>query len=322
MEKNGNSRGGYRKHTRGIKGSKINNVVFYCVMLALPVAQFCIMWIGTNVNSIMLAFKRYESEIDVIGFTDNYTWTAQNFKDVFSSLFSGTNMYLTNSVKGSLLFYFCATLCTLPVSLLISFYFYKNFPLSGVFKVVLFIPSVIASVVTIRTFHIMANDGYVYLMKLFGKEELGLLVNGSPYKKVVIIAYNVFFSLAGGFIFFTSAMGGIDPSVSEAAQIDGVSNMKEFRYITLPYIFPTLTVFVIGGLASVFVSDYALYGFFTGQSTVYTLGYYFLVGVKNYPKTQYPFFAALGLVMSVAACCIIFVLRAVFRAVDPFKEAK
>ena len=49
------------------KRKKASDMKFYCIMLAFPLLQFVLMWIGVNINSILLAFK----EIHMIGHYTN-----------------------------------------------------------------------------------------------------------------------------------------------------------------------------------------------------------------------------------------------------------
>ena len=49
------------KNNRDLNSIKRNGNVFFWVMLALPLLQFAIFYVGVNFNSILLAFKSYEN---------------------------------------------------------------------------------------------------------------------------------------------------------------------------------------------------------------------------------------------------------------------
>lgn len=295
------------------KSKKRADLFFYCVMMALPVLQFCLMWIGTNTNSIVLSFKEY-------GLDYSYTWTIANFLEVIERIISDAGVQ--KSLLTSLFFWFCATCLTIPVSLLISFYFYKRYKFSNVLKNIFFLPSVVAGVVSVTVFFYLADRGYPLLMKqLFDMEVTGLLANNQTQLGTLLF-YNIFYSLSGGFLFFSSAMSGVDDSISEAAQVDGASTMQEFFHITLPMIYPTLSVWFISGIATIFVSDFSMYAFFktAGSTQMTSMGYYFVVGLTSQPETRYPFYAAFGLVLTVFACLIVFPLRALSNRIDPMRD--
>lgn len=302
-----------KKQKSALRTKKRADLRFYCIMMALPVIQFCLMWLGTNVNSILLAFKEYDANY-------NYTWSLHNFERVFTGLISDVG--IQKSLLTSAIFWLCASGLTIPVSLLISFYFYKRYKFSKILKNIFFLPSVVAGVVTVTIFYYLADRGYPLLMKqLFDVEVTGLLVN-SQTQFGTLLFYNIFYSLAGGFLFFSSAMCGIDTSVSEAAQVDGATPMQEFRHITLPLIFPTLSVWFVASTATIFTSDFSMYAFFktAGSTQMTSMGYYFVVGLTSWGEREYPYFAAFGLVLTAFACAIVFPLRAIVNRMDPMRD--
>ena len=303
-----------RKKRTAMQTKKRADLQFYCIMMALPVAQFCLMWIGTNFNSIILAFKQYDANMD-------FVWSVANFVRVFKHLVSDAGVQ--KSLLTSLGLWASTQVLTMPVSLLISFYFYKNFMGSKIFRNIFFVPSVVSGVVTVTIFYYIVDRGYPLLMKsLFDKDVMGLLVNNQTQLGVIIF-YNIFYALVGGFLFYSSAMCGIDESISEAAQIDGATNLQEFRYVTLPMIFPTVSVFLVSSTATIFTGDFSLYAFFktAGTTNLTTMGYYFVQGLTTWGDREYPYFAALGLILTLFACMIIFPLRALVNRFDPMRDA-
>lgn len=289
------------------------DLIFVCVMLALPIVQFCIMWIGTNFNSILLAFKEYDTNFDYAWSMSNFTRVLNGFKD---------DEVIRESIRNSVLFWFCGQVVTLVPALLISFYFYKNYKFSKILKNIFFLPHIVAGVVTVTVFYYLVDRGFPQLMKnLFGVSATGLIVNNQTQAGVLLF-YNVFYALASGFLFFSSAMCGIEESVSEAAQVDGASSMQELWHVTLPNIFPTLSVWFVASTANIFVSDFSMYAFFktSNGARFNTIGYYFMQGLTTWGEREYPFFAAFGLVLTALACVITFSLRAIINRRDPFRE--
>ena len=49
-----------KQKVRKIGQRKRNDIIFYCLMLVLPVTQFCIFYIGVNFNSILMSFRAYD----------------------------------------------------------------------------------------------------------------------------------------------------------------------------------------------------------------------------------------------------------------------
>ena len=304
-----------KRPVSGMKTKKRKDMIFYVCMLALPLLQFGLMWVGVNFNSILLSFKEY-TDAD-----RNFVWTLKNFADVFQNIF-GKDTVLLVSLKNSVFLYLLTTFVTMPTSLIISFYFYKKFAFSRALKIVLFIPSIISSVVTVTCFYFIADRGYPQIMEMLtGVATEGLLVN-SETRTPTLILYNIFYSMAGNFLFYSSAMSGIDNSVSEAAQIDGANLVQEFFRITLPNIYPMLSTFLVAGLAGALIGDYGMYAFSkAGGSAIDTMGYYFTRGITLDTTGQtYPHSAALGLVLSAMTCVLVFSARAILNRLDPFRD--
>lgn len=252
----------------------------------------------------------------------NISWTFNNFVNVIKDFVS--DEYLQTSLLNSIKFYIINFVITTPTSLIISFYFYKKFALARPLKIILFLPSIISGVVAITVFYYLADRGWPILVELFtGKENtMGLLVNAET-RTMTILTYNIFYSLAGGFLFYSSAMSGIDESVSEAAQIDGAGMVQEFIHITMPMIFPTFKTFLASGVAAILIGDYGMYAFskISGGSAVPTMGYYFTSGImQDTTQVRYPYFAALGIVLSFATAIIVFTVRGLLNRVDPFED--
>ena len=289
------------------------DLIFVTVMLFLPVVQFLIMWVGVNFNSILLAFKEYD-----INF--NYTFSLSQFERVIGEL--RTNLGVQDSMNMSVIFWTFTSLLTLPVSLLISYYLYKRYKFHSVLKTAYFIPSIMAGIVTVTSFYILVDRGYPFLAeKLTGEFKLGLLINQETQFGTLLF-YNVFYSLAQGFLYMSSAMSSVDEGLSEAAQIDGATPLQEFFHVTLPCIYPILSVYFVSTIPAMFVNDYGLFAFFNtvGSSVISVMGSYFMVGLTTQGEAAYPYFAAFGLVLSVISCILTYSIKAVVNRMDPFRD--
>lgn len=306
-----------KKKVASVRDEKRKSLIFYCCMMGFPMLQFCIMYIGVNFQSILLAFKQYNLDM-------SFEWTMGNFEDVIYDYFHYN--VLRNSFVNSIKFYFLTTGICLPTSLFISFYLYKKWKFSKQYKIMLFVPSMIAGIVTVTCFYYLADRGWPHLVKMFtGKEDtLGLLVNNETALPTLLF-YNIFYGLAGNFLFLTSAMSNIDQSISEAAQIDGANIMQEFFRVTIPMIYPMLTTFVVGGFAGMLIGDYGMYAFSktAAGSAADTMGRFFTEGVTaNGAEIRFPYYAALGLILTVISSAIVFTVRGIMNRFNPFRDTK
>ena len=99
-------------------------------------------------------------------------------------------------------------------------------------------------------------------------------------------------------------MSGIAPEVVESAQIDGASRLREFVSISLPGIFPTLTTFLITGVAAIFTNQYNMYSFYgdSSPSKLLNFGYYFYRTTQSATsRAEYSDISAVGLLLTCIA---------------------
>ena len=62
-----------------------------------------------------------------------------------------------------------------------------------------------------------------------------------------------------GCILYISTIMGIDPSLYEVAHLSGASKLQSIRYVTLPYLKPTIITMVLLNMGRIFNSDFGLF---------------------------------------------------------------
>ncbi len=286
---------------------------FYLSVVALPMLQYLIFYVGVNVNSVLMAFQSYDAMTGKFYFNGwvNFGRIAYEF---------GKNGQLMRALINSLEYFLFATV-VLMVAIFFAYYVYKKRRFSGLFRVVAFLPDIISNITLVLIFKYFTENAYPAMVKLLtGREVWGLLANTETVKGAILV-----FCLLVGFgtqmIMLANAMSAIDPAISEAALLDGVTPMKEFVYIILPNIFPTLATFLIVGISNIFLNQMSLFSFFdTGADPkLWTLGYYLYRGIKGAPMSEYPYLAALGVLFTVVVVPLTFAARKLFDRVDPTK---
>lgn len=291
--------------------------VFYWAILAFPLLQFAIFYIGVNLNSFALAFQTfdmYDEGLKFVGF-DQF-W--MNFKAVFQEFREAD--YLVKAFQNSIIAYLLGLFVGLTLALLFSYYLYKKFYMSRFFKVILFLPFIISSIILVIIYkYFVENAIPALVLGLFGKEIEGLLSNPSTEFITVL-----FFSIWTGFgiqtLIYGSAMSDISNDVVDAAKIDGVTPMKEFLYIDIPIIMPTIAVFVVSSTATIFVNQMNLFSFYGADAAnydIWTIGYYMYQGITVAPLADYPYFAAFGLLMTLITIPLTLIVRRLMNRMDP-----
>lgn len=307
--------------------------IFFGCMIAIPVILFVIFYAVVNVDVILMAFKQYELiENNGVYFYKEKFVLWDNFKVVFEMLnftvegaASSNWQMVTNSLK-----LWAFKLCLgLPVSIIFSYYVYKKCYASGFFRVILFLPNVISNIIMVYTFRFVVDRALVVSLGF----DQGLTKDPTTAFGTVLF-FNLWLGFAAQTLMFTSAMSGIDESIVEAAEMDGVSAMGELWYITLPMIYSTCTTFVVIGIAEIFTDQMSLMTFydkFEALPEVRNVGFFLyqqaylselIPGTQWSPTTpngklSHPQLSAFGVIISAIIIPLSFLVRRVMEKVGP-----
>lgn len=284
--------------------------IFYIVMIALPVLQFCVFYIGVNFNSILLAFKDYDA------LSGEYTWVFfDNFVDFFRDVTTGSA--LRYSIKNSLIIYAVGLVVGVPLTLFFSYYVYKKMFLYRTARLFLFLPQILPSMVMVILFTYFVSIGFPAM----GMPDM----LADPNTKFgTLIFFNIWIGFGGGVLLYSGAMGQVSDSVIEAAKLDGASTFREFFNIILPGIFPTITTFLVTGVTGIFLNQANLYSFYSygADIRVYTLGYYLFVQVmgQNSSLATYPYAAAAGITLTIIAVPLTMLMKYLLERFGPKED--
>ena len=263
---------------------------FYIIMLAFPVTQFCVFYIGVNLNSVLLAFKSYNNTSGRYSFVG-----AENFRQVFAAI--GGNTLTQVAIRNSSILFILGLAVGTVLALLFSYYFYKKKIGSEIFRVFLLLPSVLPSIVLVIMFSFFSDDALpAILSRGLNMDINGLLAN--PDSRLgTIFFYNIWIGFGTQILLYRGAMSQIDPSLEEACRVDGGGAIIEFVHIVIPQIFATLVTFILTAIAGLFINQANLYSFYgeTASGKVQTIGYILFVPVAKNEFSLFPYTAAFGL---------------------------
>lgn len=284
-----------------------SKLVFYIALMAFPVLQFCVFYIGVNLQSVLLAFQKYDS------FETKYFVDWSDFWVNFKSIGSNIDGLLV-LLKNSLIVWFFSSFVGTVGAVFFSYYIFKRKRVGKFFKFVLFIPSILPAVLMSSVFQNFANDILPFFLKT------GKLLDLTETSPTVLFVMSVFYTVWIGFgtqvLLYSNAMGQISPSVLEAGKLDGVTPMQELWHVILPEVLPTVGTFLIAGVASAFMNQANLFSFFGGelQWDVQTLGYHMFSLTQNRgAEGDYPYLSALGLCCTLLAVPPTLLLRKLFK---------
>ena len=295
--------------------NKWRDNLFYAVLVALPLLQFCVFYIGVNANTMIKAFSAYDIE------SGEYVFAGlEQFKTIIEE-FRLNPIYKT-SMLNSLKAYAIKTAVSLPVSLLLSYYIFKKARGYRTFRVLLFMPSIISPMVLTTVFKYVTDLLYPELMfKMTGEYPSGLLMEPDSIFPLALF-YTIWVGFGVTTMIYRGAMDNVSPEMLEAATIDGAGEFMQFRKMILPMIFPTISVFLLSGIAGIFMDQINLYNLFAGSppyEQVKTFGYQFFVETQKATLSGYPRLAAYGLILSAVTIPTVLLLRRWFNKINPME---
>ena len=286
--------------------------VFLFLFLLYPVLQFLVFYVGVNFNSIVLAFKKYDVFTGVFSFAGFET-----FKTVIEDLF--VNGTLKLALKNSGIQFVVSFFLGMPIHIVVAYGIFKEIPFSGFFKVMLFMPNMINGMVFVICGESIINYGFPII---FGEAASDLLFSLNPSSFYTVLAFGFWMQFAGSLIIYLGAMSSIPVEVMEYGKLERLSSMRELFSIVIPLIFPTITTYVVVGIAGFFTNYGFFYSFFQGSSGAFdTLGYVFFVKVADgVDMSGYPYAAAGGLLFTCILTPVTFGVKALLEKYGPSEE--
>ncbi|MBQ9114280.1 MAG: sugar ABC transporter permease [Clostridia bacterium] len=221
---------------------------------------------------------------------------------------------LIDTAKNSLMYYGITLCISIPLGLLFAYYIFKKMPLSKMFRILLFVPSIIPAAAFVLTFKSVFEVGATELF-----DTNAFLFNRHQF--AYIIFYNLYISFGTSVLMYANKMFDISPEIIEAGKLDGATGIKEFWHIVLPLTFSTLSVFLVTGVATIFTNHYNLV-LFNPYPDTWSLGHllYVRTGHTRIGVQALPPVAALGFILTLIAIPLTFGVKRLLEKFGPSEE--
>ena len=259
--------------------------------------------------------------------TNTFKWAGfENFRTLFYNISLPTDP-LRVGIKNSITLFFFETGVGISLALIFSYYIYKKQFASEFFRIVLFLPQIVSTVVMVILFKYFTDYAIPSMLNLIlGVKitpDLAILTNPST-RFGAIVFFVVWCGFGTNVLMYVSAMTRIPVEISEAASLDGITPIREFLQIVIPLSYPTISAFLIIGMTNIFISQGALHEFFGDQfkdQKLYTIGYYLFRYVYfSESYNNYAYASAAGLVATCVATPIALTVKTLLEKFDPNTE--
>ncbi|MFD0717556.1 ABC transporter permease [Paenibacillus sp. GCM10027626] len=277
---------------RVAKDFKKNKWIYF---MLLPIMAYYVIFHYLPMYGVQIAFKNFSASQGI--------WSSPwaGF-DHFQSLFNSFYFYriLTNTLLISLydlIFAFPASIVLALLMNEIRQSWYKRTVQS-----LTYMPHFISLVVVVGIIlDFLSSDGLInnIYTALSGKDSI-LFMQRSEFFRTIYIGSGIWQQVGWGSIIYLAAISNLDPSLYEAAKVDGASRFKQLLHITLPGLIPIITILFILRIGSLMVvGDEKILLMYNSSiyETADVIGTY--VYRKGILSADYSYSAAVGLFNSV-----------------------
>lgn len=171
----------------------------------------------------------------------------------FAGLYNYTQLFRDARLWQSLLHTLIITAIALPLELILglamAYLFLEKMPGRAIFISLLVLPTIISPIVAGATWRLLLDNQYGPINQILGwfaGERVNLLWTISPTLVYpAIIFCEIWQWTPFMFLILLAALSNVDKSQTEAAEIDGASFWRSFRYIVLPAIWPVMAIAIL-----------------------------------------------------------------------------
>lgn len=191
-----------------------------------------------------LFWNIYISFHDVSFITILKNWEYSGWTN-FVDLFNDPNFY--TSLKITILFVAGSVALQFTIGMLMAVLLNQKVRAAGVLRAIFIIPWTISAVIAAFSFKFIFdyNFGILnYIFQQIGLQPVGWLSDPNIVIWSLVIA-NMWYGTPFTMLFITAGLLSINPSIYEAAVIDGATKLRSFFHITLPLLKPFIVINLI-----------------------------------------------------------------------------
>ncbi len=244
-------------------------------------------------------------------------WNFVGFKN-YDRLFN-TGLF-PESIGHTVIFLVGYTSLTLVLGFVIANLLKRNVPMTGFYVTILFIPWIIADVITGLVFRLMVSPDYGLFSGFLAERGISVLIDSRPEAWIGNFPFPpspamIFLILAASWralpfitLLILAALQTVPSEVLESARIDGANGLQITQHITVPLIMPAMVValfnLTLGGMNGVGMV-FSLTGGGPGTAT-YVLSYFLYI--LGWGQLRFGRAAALALLIAVVNWFLIFLV--------------
>lgn len=270
-------------------------------LMALPVILYFLLFNYLPMAGIIMGFQKYSVRKGIFG--SQFIGFAN-----FTRFFTGP--YFWRLLRNTLLISFYGLIFSFPLPIIFALCLneVRNAKFKKLVQTISYLPYFISVVVVVSIlFDFGKSNGIITnIAQHFGWNG-GAVIASSKWFRSLYIGSNLWQHLGYNSIIFISALAAIDPTLYEAARIDGANRWQQTLHVTLPGIASTIVVLLILRLGQIMGVGYEKIILMYGPSTYETgdviASYTYRVGIID---GDYGYSSAVNLFNSIVNMIVLF----------------
>lgn len=280
-------------------------------LLLLPALVLLILFAYKPMYGVVIAFKNYKNSLGILG----SPWADPLFKN-FQRFFNSYQCETTirNTLRLSL--YSLAVGFPIPIILALMINQITAMRFRRAFQTILYLPHFISTVVMVGLLLIWLSpsSGLVgAFYRLLGKDAPNVMTSASGFPSIYVWS-DVWQHSGWDSIVFLAALSSIDPTLYEAATVDGATRWQKMRYIDLPLLMATACIMLIlraGNLMNVgFEKVFLMQNDLNMSTSEIIATYVYKMGLRN---SQYAVSTAVNLFNNLVNFVLLLLVNCVTR---------
>lgn len=262
-------------------------------LLLVPAVMLVIMFAYVPMYGITIAFKDFTGSLGITG----SPWAEPIYKH-FLKFFN--SYQFSNTVKNTLWISFYTLIASFPIPIILALGINqmtaKRF--KRVFQTIIYMPHFISTIVMVGLLIIWLSPssgliGAIY--GLFGQQAPNLMGSKNAFASIYVWS-EVWQHMGWNSIIYLAALAAVDPTLYEAATVDGANRFQRIRYIDIPMVLPTAVILLILNAGQVmnlgFEKVYMMQNNLNMAASEVISTYTYKIGIIN---TQYSYSTAINL---------------------------
>ncbi len=280
-------------------------------LMALPVIIYFLVFNYAPMVGIIMSFQKYNIKRGILG----SQWVGF---DQFTRFFNGP--YFWRTLRNTLLISFYGLIFSFPLPIIFALCLneVRSTKFKKIVQTISYLPYFISVVVVVSILYDFGKSNGIItnIAQTFGWSG-GAVISSAKWFRSLYIGSNLWQHLGYNSIIFISALAAIDPTLYEAARIDGANRWQQTLHVTLPGIASTIVVLLILRLGQIMGVGYEKIILMYGPSTYETgdviASYTYRIGVID---GDYSFSTAVNLFNSVVNLVVLWTANFISRKVN------